>query len=484
MRASFSVVLARALSILLTAMVALLLFGCSPAVSIRPLYTQADLEKPINDPRIEGKWSSFDPDKADSLEKPWMRATFEPPKEPSKAGSTYSVEIRFEPDPGKGDEISSYDFQLVAIGDKLFFDATLSEQTEGQVKISPEDFFALVPAHLIGRIWVRSDYLRLSFLDSGWIEKNSPANFQEFVGRGKGDDLAIITGSTQEVRNFLFRNSDGEKAMDYILYLCRPGADCGPHIFDDELSKLPKDQEMRSNLLQQAGNFYLVRGNYDRAVEIRRSASEFEPKDVLVRAALCRALLFKRDFAAARTELGAAQKLAREESSSAAVGERDFFEGAAAEAAEAIVWSYFIEGDYSGAVTAAEYYKAPDGYVSANPILLSYFSLLRLGKRTEAEALLKEQSRQFRGPQEDQLLLLDEQGRLIDRVGESPVSLKGDALRRFDFYRALQWIEDGNPEYARRYLQSALSVSDAPIDGPPALAAKIELDRLGPSPRN
>jgi hypothetical protein len=64
MRASLSVILARALSILLTAMVALLLFGCSPAVSIRPLYTQADLEKPINDPRIEGKWSSFDPDKA------------------------------------------------------------------------------------------------------------------------------------------------------------------------------------------------------------------------------------------------------------------------------------------------------------------------------------------------------------------------------------------------------------------------------------
>ena len=61
--------------------------------------------------------------------------------------------------------------------------------------------------------------------------------------------------------------------------------------------------------------------------------------------------------------------------------------------------------------------------------------------------------------------------------------LKGDALQRSYFYKALAWLEDGNTEKARQDLESALDVSDTPKDGLPALAAKVELDRLGPSPK-
>ncbi|MGC1647337.1 MAG: hypothetical protein WA741_16080 [Candidatus Sulfotelmatobacter sp.] len=105
-----------------------------------------------------------------------------------------------------------------------------------------------------------------------------------------------------------------------------------------------------------------------------------------------------------------------------------------------------------------------------------------LGKNTEAVSFLKEQSGKFKGPPEDQLLLLDFEGRLAGGNANS-IQLKGDALQRSFFYKALAWRESGNSEWTRQDLDSALSVSDAPKDGLPALAAKVELDRLGPSPK-
>jgi hypothetical protein len=81
------------------------------------------------------------------------------------------------------------------------------------------------------------------------------------------------------------------------------------------------------------------------------------------------------------------------------------------------------------------------------------------------------------------LLLLKVQGRLVERAGESPEQPKGEALQRLDFYRGLQWIDAGDTEAARSNLQSALEVADAPKDRLPALAAKVELDRLGPPPK-
>jgi len=452
--------------------------GCMPAVSIRPLYTDADLKHPIVDPRIEGEWVSPDLDKVgtdDEIMFKWEIAPPERPGEPTMASnSAYHVEFRpAKPDPGKGDQVYSYDVRLIAMGDKRFFDADFVEAMEGQVKIGSEDYPGLVAGHLIGRIWVHPDYLRIALLDSGWMKENSPDSFQELKG-----DNAIITASTQEVRDLLLRNSDNEEAMGLFLYLCRPGADCAARAFDDELSRHPKD----SDLLKQVGQFFLARGNYDRALALERLRLESKPDDFSVREELCRTLLFKKDFRGARAEFAAEQKLAAEQSKFANHdGEKDALDRAAAEAAEGAVWSFFIEGDYAGTVSAFANYKGANGFRSANPILLSYFSLWHLGKNAEAGEFLKEQSGKFQGPSEDHLLLLHFQGRLTD--GIASLMLKGDALQRSYFYKALAWLEDGNTEKARQDLESALDVSDTPKDGLPALAAKVELDRLGPSPK-
>jgi len=462
---------------------ATVLSGCTPAVSVRPLYTEGDLKHPIIEPRIEGDWISPDLDKVgtdDEIMFKWTIAPVELFGVPSgDLSGIYHAELRpGKPDPEKGDQVDSYDLRLIAMGDKLFFDAEFAEAAGGQVKIRSDDYIGLVGAHVIGRIWVHSDYLRIAFLDSGWTGDHSPDSFREIEGCGEGDNHAVITASTQELRDFLLKNSDNEEAMALSFYLCHPGTDCSVRAAEDLISMHPKDD----NSLRQAEDVFLARGNYDRVIELQRRRLESDPDNFSIREDLCRALLFKKDFRAARSEWAAVQKSAGEKSKSmsiAAAGQRDYFEDAAAEAAEGVVWSYFIEGDFSGAVTASANYKGANGFRSANPILLSYFSLWLLGKNTEAVTFLKQESGKFDGPPEDQLLLLDVQGRLTDGNAKS-IQLKGDALQRSHFYKSLAWVASGSTESARTELESALGVSDAPKDGLPALAAKVELGRLGP----
>ncbi len=288
----------KTISVLLILALAAVLCGCAPAVSVRPLYTDDDLKHPIVEPRIEGEWVTPDLDKVgtdDEIMFKWKIAPPERPGEPTMASdSAYHVELRFgKPDPGKGDQVFSYDVRLIPAGDKLFFDADFVEVVEGPVKTGSDDVPGLVAGHIIGRIWVHSDYLRVAFLDSRWMMDNSPDSFQD----SKGDN-AIITASTPELRDFLLRNSDNEEAMGLNLYLCHPGTDCAVRALDDMLSIHPKDDD----LLKQAGQVFFARGNYERAIELQRRRLESDPDDFSVRENICRALLFKKDFRAARSE--------------------------------------------------------------------------------------------------------------------------------------------------------------------------------------
>ena len=62
--------------------------------------------------------------------------------------------------------------------------------------------------------------------------------------------------------------------------------------------------------------------------------------------------------------------------------------------------AFFIEGDYAGTVSAFANYKGANGFRSANPILLSYFSLWHLGKNAEARGVPSKNNRaNFKGRQ-------------------------------------------------------------------------------------
>jgi tetratricopeptide (TPR) repeat protein len=453
---------------------AILVSGCSPVASIRPLYTDADLQKPIVEPRIEGEWVSPNTEETEKAAagEMWLRWKITSPEKPDAPYNTYSAEFRLaKPDPQEGDEASSYAVRLVAMGDKLFFDAEFHKHTKGQLSIGRLDALGLVPAHIVGRIWVQQDFLRIALLRPDWVEKNWPAGIHSFSSSEYGDDDTVITGSTQELRDFLARNADNPKALAYTAYLCRPGTDCANRAAEDALSRSPDDDEV----LEAASKFFFARHCYARAATLRRHRVELDPKDFTRHIDLSDALFLSLDFAGARRELAEVLELAQGDHPKPTGYDA---QSAYARAIQDIVWSYFLEGKYAEAVSAAKSCKPGEKHYSVSPVLLSYFSLLRLGRREAAESLLNDEIAKFSGSAEEHILLLDARGRVSE--GFSYSDPNSEALRRTAFFGGLRDIAIGRLDTARVHLDYAASEhSDSVI----ALAARIELERLRPEPK-
>jgi len=249
--------------------------GCVPAASVRPLYTDADLEKPISEPGIEGEWISPDLDKAGTGEELWLQWKIGPPTRPGQPNSSYPVEFCFaRSNQEEGEGPTSYNVRLIRIADKLFFDADFDEQKHGQLRLGRDAILGMAPVHLIGRVWVQKDFLRVALLGSDWVKDHSGESFREVVDTpDKGS--SVITGSTQELRDFLSQNADNPKALAYTVYLCRPATDCSMQAVNEELRRRPED----SGLLGEAAEFFAKRGDYAKAIELRRRAMLLEPNE-------------------------------------------------------------------------------------------------------------------------------------------------------------------------------------------------------------
>jgi len=433
------------------------LSGCAPAVSLNPLYTSDEAGKPLRDTRIEGEWISTDPDKAkteDSGDELAYRWKVVPP-ERWDTGSTYSVEIRpAKPDTDSKLEAILYDVQLVALGDKLFFDADFQQTGRGGQKIGRDAIIGTVPVHLLGRVWVEGDLLRLAFLESDWVKEQATASRQT-VHVGSYNDVAVLTGTTEELRKLLLKNAENEKALVPFVYLCRPGTDCSLRGMNEELRRHPEDDE----LLRSAAEFLTARGEFARAVELLRRAARIAPENASNYQDAGEALLLLRDYAGARKEFANAERL-----SSRRVGQAE----------EREVWSYFLEGKWEEVPRAAAKSRAVAAKPTAEPILLSYYSLLRFGRKADAAAYLAEEAAKFKGALADHALLLRAQDRATDNGLSSPP--KSDEQRRAYFFEAVRAGSQGNAPWAKSTLQSA--ADKAPKDSVIALAAKIELERF------
>jgi len=171
------------------------------------------------------------------------------------------------------------------------------------------------------------------------------------------------------------------------------------------------------------------------------------------------ALLFARDFAGSRKELTAVPDPTLKKPS----------------ACSSITWSYFLEGNWGEVPRAAATCRAVDELAGPEPILLSYYSLLRLGRKAEAEAYLTQETARFKGPLTEHALLLRAQDRMdfaYDETKEEQV--------RGDFFDGLRPTMR-SAGVAELRLNSA--ADKAPKDSLIGLAAKIELERLVPKPK-
>jgi Flp pilus assembly protein TadD len=418
----------------------LALTGCvNPAVSLRPL--QASDEKPVAEPGMEGKWLMDEPSSEEA--KNW---------EISQGGDG-CYKVQAHKDPARESKIprtETYSTCLVRMQDKLFFDSELVTKQMGGESVSPSDLGAsVVRAHVIGRIWLQKDVLRVARLDSDWVEKNTPESFRVMQGK-----WAVITAGTAELRKLLLEHGDDDALWGKFAYLCRPEVDCAARANDDRMARHPDDPEV----LQKAASFYLARGNYDKAVEVMRHAVQAAPNDSSNHGYLALTLAGKGDLAGARRELLQAQQMEKERESF------DVF----------IAATYYLEGNYQEASRLFTKLRATEKNPSAAPILMNYFSLARAGGRKEADAYLAKESARFNGSADDHLLLLEAAGRVTNppwaRMADDQ---KDDALFAYAEYCIVQ----GDLKSARAALEHI--VKNPGDDVINMVAAQIELNRLG-----
>lgn len=425
--------------------------GCTPVVSVYPLYTKTEIETPHLDQRLEGEWIMAKMDDTDE-----NAASPRAPCHVSIAKSMsvnfpYTVAFRCPNSPGgPGEDYSKYDFQLVSIQNSLFFDAQFveSEQKGKHGFLSDIADKGVAPAHLLGQVWVQQDLVRFSPIASDWAEENWPAGFLVRSEVAKYSRVDILTNPTSDLRDLLNRNSSSETAFGIPLYLCRAGVDCNLRAMEDQLTRTPNNPEVLAGSVK----FYAKRGDFARAIALQRHKIELSSDPGTDQYELARLLLLTRDFEGARGALAAAKEPVEKPS----IG-------------ELVVRSHFLQGDYAKTVQAAKSYKAPPNIVSVDPMVLCYFAMYRLGRAKEAESYVREQAATFVGPAQEHLLLLSLLGRVTD---SSPAE---DQVRN-SYYYALNELRKGNVDHGRSHLQDLTRMQSK--DSLIGLAAQIELERL------
>jgi tetratricopeptide (TPR) repeat protein len=431
-----------------------LLTGCTarPALSLRPLY-KAD-EKPVAEPRLEGEWTpvrlggfGMNEEKNDH----WAIT--------AQSDGCYRGEWR-KKDPEKPDKEWNeiYRVCLVSMDNKLFFDQQLEKTRVENNMISAKDLTPeLAALHMTGRLWPQQDLIRVTRLTGDWVSHNQPEDLRFDV-----DKFTLFSGSTAQLREIMTQHGEDPHAMESAWYLCRPNANCDVRVAEDELARQPDDKDV----LSAAAFVYAGAEDYDKAIALLDKAAKLADSDKAseARTSLGLARLLKRDFSGARGEFTAGEKQA------ATPEDR---EGDAA----FIGISYFLEGKYSEAHTAFAGIKDPSDDSQPMLMILTYASLVRMGRGKQAEAFLSEQMAHFKGKADQQLLLLRASGRVNDF---SPGNFTDDQLLQGDgVLYALVRLAKGDRDSARQALES--TVSKTPKWDPAYLGAKIELERMGSS---
>jgi tetratricopeptide (TPR) repeat protein len=420
-----------------------LLGGCggAPAVSLRPLYAAG--EKPVAEPRLEGEWTVFSLGSSGvSQQAQWKVA--------AQTDGCYAAE-RQKKDAEKKpeqDESETYRTCLVALDNKLFFDAELAQKRVGSQMIRAKDMSpGMVGVHVVGRVWPQPDFVRLAQLGPAWTKRNVPEEL-----RDSSAGPLVFTGSTLQLRDLMAKHADDPAAMTSAWYLCRAGVECGQRIVEDELARAPDEP----SVLHDAAQFYSDQGNYAKALALLQKRAALEPADASNRLEVGLQRLFLRDFPGARDDFAAAANL-----------------NPTIEPDGWVPVSYFLEGKYAAAHQALLRLESLPDSGSALLIVLDYASLHRMGRDKQAEAFLSERMAHLVAAEDEQLFLLRATGRIKDY---SPDFHDDDLEFGIGDLYALVRLAKGDRESARKALQETVSkVSKGNLA---YLGAQIELERL------
>lgn len=436
-----------------------LLSGCEgPPSSLRPLYTIEEGRKLPQNDLLKGKWVMTTMDSAvqetSEIEKSsddFQDFDAEITSDEPGANGAYLLVLRprqFNPEL----DYVNLRLALVPIGARTFFDVTYRESLQSGRKLEPLNGSFGVNTHWFGSLRIEPDFLRFTLPDRDILASYAPDPSEDVDSSIALFQNGVFAGSTKQLREAMLKDSDEDEVRHSGVYFCRPGADCPLAIVEDRLKTYPQD----SWILDEAANFFMARGDYGRATALFRRSKDLP----LVRGKqpphLGLALALAGNYEEARREFA-------DEASSLENSE---------DVCAQIIWTHFVEGSFSEVIRTADGCRATKEKRSAEPILLKYFCLLRLGKRAEAENYLSPETQNFVGDATEHILLLKFQGRLQERPSAT------DALwlrRRFAFFNGLQSEAAGHTADAVTIFQNPIfSRKDSLI----ALAARTEVNRL------
>jgi tetratricopeptide (TPR) repeat protein len=441
---------------------AILLVGCTPVASVRPLYTAEETKKPYRDQHLEGEWTMAVLNGAEEEAKPIPPCHVK--IRPAVTGDvTYSAQFRCPVQ--EGEEETHVEVQLVPLGNNIFFDARPVYLSDKLKKVDLRDLsgIGVLPGHVLGQVWAQENFVRFAPLWSEWVERNWPADTLAANHITQVNTIDVLTDQTASLRDLLSKNANSRDAFPLNAYLCRAGTDCDARAYEDQLARLPDDPWT----LEVSARFFARRGDINRATGLMKHKIELDSDKQESQYDVAKLLLLGRDFEGARRALAQAKEPILTPSIKTLA-----------------VLSHFLQGDYAGTIEATQSMKdsqhtksadpSIDDYFARNwhfadPILLRYFALCRLGRTEEAESYLSRQAELFSGEPTEKVLLLEVLGRVTARV-------PSEDLNRSDYYAALNNLQKG--DRPRGHDQLVDLTRRLPKDDVTRLAAQVELDRL------
>ena len=252
-----------------------LLMSCVAVVSLRPLDEEGSCTKGLP---IEGEWNV--PDLNPHGEDEPVAFTF---RITEQSGAS-DVEIREASENESNErEVFRLDACVVDLKGQLFFDANFREMLKGDTdKINFHDFpAAALPVHTLGKILFEPDMLVVQLLDFDWVRQNGSEALWEYLAPDKDTDIALFTGPSAELREFMARHAEAPAAFGPEFYLCRPSTDCVAAAYERMVRlALPTDatDAERLNLLEHLSDHYQRAGNSRRSLELLHSAIELRPQ--------------------------------------------------------------------------------------------------------------------------------------------------------------------------------------------------------------
>ena len=186
----------------------LLLNGCGPVNSLFSLYQADDT---AFEEGLLGTWqpviTEFNEDDKDT------RWTFEHLSDDKFYAFTWgSVK-------GKGGFAAKT--RLVKLSDNLFIDfegdTSRAENLQGKELVVP---FPVTSTHMIGRIWLEKDSLKVRLLGQDWVDKQIKAGTFS-LSRENVDGSAILTAKAADLRKFMQEHADDDVALSEEFKLVR-----------------------------------------------------------------------------------------------------------------------------------------------------------------------------------------------------------------------------------------------------------------------